>query len=204
MTRLSKREYFLISFLAVILIWFLGWNQLVRPQMDRLRETRERLALLEVEREQVELHLGRKPESVPGKGGSDYFYTDLDDVAVDRLLQQMAADSGVAILRMEIGDPAVAERKLPGSDKLVYTGMETVPLRYIQVGMELEAGTFEQIAAMAEQIYAVERSVVTDRLEAQAVYGRDSAENPEFQGIRCTMGFSFYYVDGPGLKENGG
>lgn len=202
MTRLSKREYFLISVLVVVLIWFLGWNQAVRPQRDRLKEAGERLAQLEVRREQMALYLDRVPEpeetSAAGNGaaaGTDFFYLDLDDVEIDRLLLQMASESGVDIRRMEIGDPVLIERKLPGSKDLVYTGLDEVPLRYIQVGMELESETFDQIAAMAEQVYRVEKSVVTDQLEAGAVYDRDASGNPEFQGVQCTMNVSFYYIE---------
>ena len=200
MTRFSKREYFLISLLTVLLIWFVGWNQVVKPQTDHLKEARERLAQLQVEREQVDRYLNRMPEPVSGDGepGDGFFYSGLDDVAVDRLLLQMAEDSGVVIRRMEIGDPALAEQKLPADGELLFAGIPELPLRYIQVSMELEADTFEQIAAMAEQIYCTDKSVITDQLEAEAAYGRDSSGNPEFQGIRCTMDVSFYYTEETG------
>ncbi len=205
MARLSKREYFLISLLVVILIWFLGWNQLLKPQMDSLKEAGERLAQLDVQREQVEQYIGRKPEETSGGAGTDtgFFYIELEDVEIDRLLQQMAAEADVDIRSMEIGKPAVVERKLPGSDQLAYTGISKVPLRYIQVSMELEAGTFDQVAAMAEQIYSLDKSVVTDHLEAEAVYGRDSTGNPAFRGVQCTMGVSFYYTDRFGTEGDG-
>lgn len=210
MNRLSKREYFLISLLVVLLIWFLGWNQIVKPQMDSLREAGERLEQLNVQREQVERYLQGKAgrtDLFSGEdgtaAGTDFFYTDLDDVAVDCLLVQMAAESGVDIRKMNIGEPALVERKLPGSDTFVYTGMEEVPLRCIQVSLELEAETFDRIAAMAEEIYRVDQSVVTDQLEAAVMYGREASENPASQGVQCTMNVSFYYVDSLEMKGNG-
>lgn len=206
MTRLSKREYVLISFLAVILIWFLGWNQAVRPQMERLKEAREHLSQVEVQREQMELYFNMQPEqagAAAGENGTEFLYTGLDDVEIDRLLLQMAAESGVGIRRMEIGDPAPVEQKLPGSEGIVYTDLNEVPLKYIQVSMELDSETFDQIASMAEQIYDAEKSVVTDKLEATAVYGMEHSENPEFQGVQCTMDVCFYYIESPGLGEDG-
>lgn len=206
MDRLSKREYVLISVLVVILIWFLGWNQVVRPQKDRLKDAGERLSQLEVKREQMELYLDMETETAvtaAGEKETDFFFTGLDDVKIDRLLLQMAKDSGVDIRSMEIGEPEPVKQKLPGSDGIVYTEQAAVPLKYIQVSMELDSETFDQIAAMADQVYSLERSVVTDQLEAAAVYGRDSLENPEFQGVKCTMDVCFYYVDSPVLKEDG-
>lgn len=202
MERLSKREYVLISILVVVLIWFLGWNQVVRPQLDRLGEARERLSQLEVRREQMELYLNRQPQlSVDGaaESGTDFFYINLEDVEVDRLLLQMAAESGVDIRRMEIGDPAPVERKLPSSNEIVYE-LDEVPLKYIQVSMELDSETFEQAAAMAEQIYSADKSVVTDKLEATAVYGRDASDNPKFQGVQCSMDVCFYFVEGAEVR----
>lgn len=203
MNRLSKREYVLISLLVVVLIWFLGWNQVVRPQMDRLKKDGERLSRLETEREQLELYRGPEQDTAAARAGGNFFYTGLDDVEIDRLLLQMAAESGADIRRMEIGAPAPVEQKLPGSEGIVYTEQNKVPLKYIQVSMELEAETFDQIAAMADQIYSLDKSVVTDQMEAAAVYGRDSLENPEFQGVKCTMEVCFYYREGPGAKEDG-
>lgn len=206
MDKLSKREYVLISVLVVVLIWFLGWNQVVRPQRDRLKEAGERLSQLEVKREQMELYLGMEPETAgaaAGDKGTDFFYTGLDDVEIDRLLLRMAAESGVDILSMEIGDPAPVELKLPGSEGIVYTEQNAAPFAYIQVRMELDSESFDQIAAMADQVYSLKKSVITDQLEAAAVYGTDLMENPEFQGVKCTMDVSFYYMESSVLKEEG-
>lgn len=109
--KISKRERFLIRLLMFVCIWALAFRFFIIPEKGRLAEARERLREVKEEQEKAELYLKYYPdlrerlEGLKKEDDGEFFYRDIDDVFMDRNLQELAGRAGVGIVRLSIGTP---------------------------------------------------------------------------------------------------
>ena len=151
--RLSKRECVLLTVLAVMLIWYVGAGKILEPAAGRRREAERQLEEMEYRRTCVEKYLSKARVGNGRASAADtaadkpeaLVWTELDDVAVDRLLQDLAARAGVRIRKMEIGaaEPFSEEDGMFGAE-------ENGPLREDAIRAE-ENGLLRVDAIRAEE-----------------------------------------------------
>ena len=109
--KISKRERFLIRLLMFVCIWALAFRFFIIPEKGRLAEARERLREVKEEQAKAELYLKYYPdlrerlEGLKKEDDGEFFYRDIDDVFMDRNLQELAGRAGVGIVRLSIGTP---------------------------------------------------------------------------------------------------
>lgn len=107
----SKRERFLLGLLMLVSIWALALKCFILPGQGRLAEAREHLRTVKEEQSKAELYLKHYPdlrerlEELKEEEGGEFFYRDIDDVFMDRNIQELAGRAGVGIVRLDIGTP---------------------------------------------------------------------------------------------------
>ena len=107
----SKRERFLLGLLMLVSIWALALKCFIFPGQGRLSEAREHLRTVKEEQSKAELYLKHYPdlrerlENLEEEDGGEFFYRDIDDVFMDRNIQELAGRAGVGIVRLDIGTP---------------------------------------------------------------------------------------------------
>ena len=105
----SKRERFLLGLLMLVSIWALALKCFILPGQGRLAEAREHLRTVKEEQSKAELYLKHYPdlrerlEELKEEEGGEFFYRDIDDVFMDRNIQELAGRAGVGIVRLDIG-----------------------------------------------------------------------------------------------------
>ena len=114
--KLSSRERFLIGVLFTIIIWAVALEVFIWPGRAEYRKSVELMESGNQEREEMEFYLSHYEELEQKlkeweslRNTEDFFYRDIDDIFMDRSLQDMAARAGVSIRRMSIGGAAAAE-----------------------------------------------------------------------------------------------
>lgn len=114
--KLSSRERFLIGVLFTIIIWAVALEVFIWPCRAGYRKSMELMESGNQEREEMEFYLSHYEELEQKlkewerlRNTEDFFYRDIDDIFMDRSLQDMAARAGVSIRRMSIGGAAAAE-----------------------------------------------------------------------------------------------
>ena len=107
--KLSSRERFLIGVLFTIIIWAVALEVFIWPGRVEYRKSVELMESGNQEREEMEFYLSHYEEWESLRNTEDFFYRDIDDIFMDRSLQDMAARAGVSIRRMSIGGAAAAE-----------------------------------------------------------------------------------------------
>ena len=111
----SKRERFLLGLLMLVSIWALALKCFILPGQGRLAEAREHLRTVKEEQSKAELYLKHYPdlrerlEELKEEEGGEFFYRDIDDVFMDRNIQELAGRAGVGIVRLDIGTPVPAQ-----------------------------------------------------------------------------------------------
>ena len=92
----SKRERFLLGLLMLVSIWALALKCFILPGQGRLAEAREHLRTVKEEQSKAELYLKHYPdlrerlEELKEEEGGEFFYRDIDDVFMDRNIQELA------------------------------------------------------------------------------------------------------------------
>lgn len=223
--RLSKRECVLLTVLAVMLIWYVGAGKILEPAVGRRREAERQLEEIEYRRTCVEKYLSKARVGNGRASAADTaadkpeapVWTELDDVAVDRLLQDLAARAGVRIRKMEIGaaEPFSEEDGMFGADTVraeengplradtvraeespsggIDPSPEDLVLQRIPVYLELSAQTPGMIARLAEQIDSSPDSMAVDYMEIKEPQPRATASEAGSE-VRCSMDVSFYWI----------
>lgn len=160
--RLSKRECVLLTVLAVMLIWYVGAARILEPAAGRRREAERQLEEMEYRRTCVEKYLSKARVGNGRASAADTaadkpeapVWTELDDVAVDRLLQDLAARAGVRIRKMEIGaaEPFSEEDGMFGAEENRLLRADTVraeengPLRADAIRAEESASSDVEVS----------------------------------------------------------
>ncbi len=223
--RLSKRECVLLTVLAVMLIWYVGAGKILEPAAGRRREAERQLEEVEYRRTCVEKYLSKAGVGNGRASAADttadkpeeFVWTELDDVAVDRLLQDLAARAGVRIRKMEIGaaEPFSEEDGMFGADTVraeengplradtiraeespsggIDPSPEDLVLQRIPVYLELSAQTPGMIVRLAEQIDSSPDSMAVDYMEIKEPQPRATASEAGSE-VRCSMDLSFYWI----------
>lgn len=205
--RLSKRECVLLTVLAVMLIWYVGAGRILEPAAERRREAKGQLEQMEYRRTCVEKYLSKVGAGlgrdlageIPADDTGEFFLAELDDVAADRLLQDMAARAGVRIRKMEIGEVETFSEENEALEANQREDGEPSPagdlvVKRLPVYLELNARTPGVIAGLAEQIDSSPDSMAVDYMEIKEFWPRATGGEAGSE-VRCSMDVSFYWIE---------
>lgn len=106
--KLSSRERFLIGVLFTIIIWAVALEVFIWPGRVEYRKSVELMESGNQEREEMEFYLSHYEELEQKlkeweslRNTEDFFYRDIDDIFMDRSLQDMAADGIIPYYRCD-------------------------------------------------------------------------------------------------------
>ncbi len=167
------------------------------------------------EREEMEFYLSHYEELEQKlkeweslRNTEDFFYRDIDDIFMDRSLQDMAARAGVSIRRMSIGGAAAAEISYDTqtydaqSDDPEESGKPAVEsgpagrtVKESVITMEIECPDPKGVMTFADEIYREQKSVLVSFMDVEAVYesGEDGQET--YQGMKGIVEVRYYYEE---------
>ena len=106
---LSKREKILLYILALLVILLASWTYIINPVLNANRQAKLEYEAAQAEREQMEMLMpsligadSRLSDEKIRALSDSYFYKNLRDTQIDRMLQQTAYDSGVTLTSVTI------------------------------------------------------------------------------------------------------
>lgn len=203
--RLTKRERIMITMLIFVSLWGSFFYFLMIPQYLRSIDYTMQIDSIQAEIDEMDIYLTiadslgemviRQDES------SDAFlYKNLDDVYADRLLQQIAEDTGVELISLELESVRPVERimpEVPAEDVELFT-RETGPDVSEDLGMVLKVqtvrlnirGNADSIMTMADRIYHTDKSLVVTALDV--IPGATPGNAGEMEG---TLTIVYYYIE---------
>ena len=118
--KLSAREKMLLIILGVLLIVYAGFQFVLTPGIIRLQTARSEVNALTAQKQQMDLMLTQMADAeallTQEQQRSDaqtYFYASLNGVAMDRLLQTLAAQSNVTIASIYLPFAAQPQAVVP-------------------------------------------------------------------------------------------
>ena len=213
--KLSSRERFLIGVLFTIIIWAVALEVFIWPCRAGYRKSMELMESGNQEREEMEFYLSHYEELEQKlkewerlRNTEDFFYRDIDDIFMDRSLQDMAARAGVSIRRMSIGGAAAAEITYDTqtydaqSDDPEESGKPAVEsgpagrmVKESVITMEIECPDPKGVMTFADEIYREQKSVLVSFMDVEAVYesGEDGQET--YQGMKGIVEVRYYYEE---------
>ena len=195
--KLSSRERFLIGVLFTIIIWAVALEVFIWPGRAEYRKSVELMESGNQEREEMEFYLSHYEELEQKlkewerlRNTEDFFYRDIDDIFMDRSLQDMAARAGVSIRRMSIGGAAAAEISYD-----TQSGPAGRTVKESVITMEIECPDPKGVMTFADEIYREQKSVLVSFMDVEAVYesGEDGQET--YQGMKGIVEVRYYYEE---------
>lgn len=208
--KLSSRERFLIGVLFTIIIWTVALEVFIWPGRAGYRKSMELMESGKQEREEMEFYLSHYEELEQKlkeweslRNTEDFFYQDIDDIFMDRSLQDMAARAGVSIRRMSIGEAVAAEfsydaqtddpeesgKPAAGSGPAGRTLKESV------ITMEIVCPDPKGVMTFSDEIYREQKSVLVSFLDVEAVYENGEDGQETYQGMKGIMEVRYYYEE---------
>lgn len=197
----SKRERFLIGLLVFTVAWALLFRLLFLPSFEKLMLYRQQLEQMENEKAQLDLFVGQAQAgedeeysfTEEGEENAGFFDNGSSGFA-DRMLQEMAAQAGVEILVMEIGEPKKWEEEagVPETDpRNTVSGRRRKTLFERTLSLKIECGSFSQAVKLADEIGQRSPGMLVKSLDLE---GGERQENGEKQKISGRMEVGYYYV----------
>ena len=213
--KLSSRERFLIGVLFTIIIWAVALEVFIWPGRAEYRKSVELMESGNQEREEMEFYLSHYEELEQKlkeweslRNTEDFFYRDIDDIFMDRSLQDMAARAGVSIRRMSIGGAAAAEISYDTqtydaqSDDPEESGKPAVEsgpagrtVKESVITMEIECPDAKGVMTFSDEIYREQKSVLVSFLDVEAVYESGEDGQGTYQGMKGIMEVRYYYEE---------
>ena len=205
--KLSSRERFLIGVLFTIIIWAVALEVFIWPCRAGYRKSMELMESGNQEREEMEFYLSHY-EELEQKLKTEHIAVKIDDIFMDRSLQDMAARAGVSIRRMSIGGAAAAEISYDTqtydaqSDDPEESGKPAVEsgpagrmVKESVITMEIECPDPKGVMTFADEIYREQKSVLVSFMDVEAVYesGEDGQET--YQGMKGIVEVRYYYEE---------
>lgn len=184
---LSKREHFLIRLVLFCFLWALALKGVILPEYEQIMNTRRNLAQLREEKARTDLYLEHFPDlkerlaHINSSESEGFFYQDLEDVFMDRKLQDMAVCSGMEIRRMSIGRPADAAGGMEGENRILA----------VTVTMEVKCADVSNVMEFADQVYRESRSLVISCIDLET----DDGDGSESTGLSGIVEAAYYYEE---------
>lgn len=144
---MTMREKILLGTAAAVYTVFLCWNVILAPSLKEQKEARQKLWELEAKNRQMQQVEERERAKVS-------LHRELDPEEADRLIQEMAADTGMDVVRVNVGEAQEMEGE--GERKL----------QMLPVEAELKGPDLESAARMAEGFQELEEAVLIERIKA--------------------------------------
>ena len=154
---LSKREKILLYILALLVILLASWTYIINPVLNANRQAKLEYEAAQAEREQMEMLMpsligadSRLSDEKIRALSDSYFYKNLWDTQIDRMLQQTAYDSGVTLTSVTINPAQMG----PVASSLAYSGSEVMDSALESAQSGGEGGESQHLSSMTQTLYS--------------------------------------------------
>lgn len=154
---LSKREKILLYVLALLVILLASWTYIINPVLNANRQAKLEYEAAQAEREQMEMLMpsligadSRLSDEKIRALSDNYFYKNLIDTQIDRMLQQAAYDSGVTLTSVTINPAQIG----PVASSLAYSGSQVMDSALESAQSGGENGESQYLSSMTQTLYS--------------------------------------------------
>ena len=200
--QLTKRERILIFALVFVLLWGVFLYLIFIPQHRKGAAYAAEVRNLQMEKADMDGYLDIAEDLagriiIESRSEDEFFYSELDDVEADQILQQLAGRSGVELISLEIesAEPVWDDETEAVADKESIISRDNRPkepgtvLMARTVRMNIR-GCGDNIMAMADAIRRMDRSLVVAALDVTT-----QATESEINEMEGTLTVIYYFIE---------